>query len=88
MLIVLARKDWPNRVYDGSVVMENLMLAAHALGVGRPSFIHYLAQFPEIMRKQEARAGRAGQGGGRRRADPRPPGPCMKEVLIHADFKI
>lgn len=34
MLIVLARKDWPNRVYDGSVVMENLMLAAHALGVG------------------------------------------------------
>ena len=34
MVIVLARKDWPNRVYDGSVVMENLMLAAHALGVG------------------------------------------------------
>ena len=34
MLIVLAKKDWPNRVYDGSVVMENLMLAAHALGVG------------------------------------------------------
>ena len=34
MLIVLAKKDWPNRVYDGSAVMENLMLAAHALGVG------------------------------------------------------
>lgn len=34
MLIVLAKKDWPNRVYDGSVVMENLMLAAHALGLG------------------------------------------------------
>ena len=34
MLIVLAEKDWPNRVYDGSVVMENLMLAAHALGLG------------------------------------------------------
>lgn len=34
MLIVLAKKDWPNRVYDGSVVMENLMLAAHALGIG------------------------------------------------------
>lgn len=34
MLIVLAKKDWPNRVYDGSVVMENLMVAAHALGVG------------------------------------------------------
>ena len=34
MLIVLAKKDWPNRVYDGSLVMGNLMLAAHALGIG------------------------------------------------------
>ena len=34
ILIVLARKDWPNRVYDGSLVMGNLMLAAHALGIG------------------------------------------------------
>lgn len=34
MLIVLAKKDWPNRVYDGSLVMGNLMLAAHALGLG------------------------------------------------------
>lgn len=34
MLIVLAKKDWPNRVYDGSLVMGNLMLAADALGVG------------------------------------------------------
>ena len=34
MLIVLARKEWPNRVYDGSVVMDNLMQAAHALGLG------------------------------------------------------
>lgn len=33
ILIVLAEKDWPNRVYDGSLVMGNLMLAAHALGV-------------------------------------------------------
>ena len=32
----------------------------------------HLEQFPEIMRKQEARAGSAGQGGGRRRADARP----------------
>ena len=28
-------------------------------------------EFPEIMRKKEARAGSAGQGGGRRRADAR-----------------
>ena len=34
VLIVLARKDVPTAVYDGSLVMENLMLAAHALGLG------------------------------------------------------
>lgn len=34
ILIVLAKKDWPNRVYDGSLVMGNLMLAAHDLGIG------------------------------------------------------
>lgn len=34
MLIVLAKKDWSNRVYDGSLVMGNLMLAAHELGIG------------------------------------------------------
>ena len=34
ILIVLAKKDWPNRVYDGSLVMGNLMLAAHSLGLG------------------------------------------------------
>lgn len=34
ILIVLAKKDSANRVYDGSLVMGNLMLAAHALGIG------------------------------------------------------
>ena len=34
MLIVLAKKDWRNKVYDGSLVMGNLMLAAHELGIG------------------------------------------------------
>ena len=34
IFIVLAEKDWPNRVYDGSLVMGNLMLAAHSLGLG------------------------------------------------------
>lgn len=34
ILIVLAKKDWPNRVYDGSLVMGNLMLASHAQGLG------------------------------------------------------
>lgn len=34
MLIVLADKSEPNHVYDGSLVMGNLMLAAHDLGLG------------------------------------------------------
>ena len=34
ILIVLAQKDWANRVYDGSLVMGNMMLAAHSLGLG------------------------------------------------------
>ena len=34
MLIVLAKNDWENRVYDGSLMMSNIMLAAHELGLG------------------------------------------------------
>lgn len=34
VLIVLAQKDIPTRAYDGSLVMGNLMLAAHAMGLG------------------------------------------------------
>ena len=34
ILVVLAQKDVPTHVYDGSLVMGNLMLAAHSLGVG------------------------------------------------------
>ena len=34
VLVVLAPRDERNRVYDGSLVMGNLMLAAHALGLG------------------------------------------------------
>ncbi len=34
VLIVLAPKEHPNRVYDGSLVMGNLMLAAHSMGIG------------------------------------------------------
>jgi nitroreductase len=33
VLVVLAAADCANGVYDGSLVMGNLMLAAHALGV-------------------------------------------------------
>lgn len=34
VLVVLGKKDCPTHVYDGSLVMGNLMLAAHELGVG------------------------------------------------------
>lgn len=34
VLVVLADKKVPTHVYDGSLVMGNLMTAAHALGIG------------------------------------------------------
>lgn len=34
ILIVLANKEVGTSIYDGSLVMENLMLAAHSLGLG------------------------------------------------------
>ena len=34
ILVVLAEKAWANRVYDGSLVMGNMLLAAHSLGLG------------------------------------------------------
>jgi len=34
VLVVLADKSVNTSVYDGSLVMENMMLAAHALGLG------------------------------------------------------
>ena len=34
ILVVLADKSCANRVYDGSLVMANLMLAAHDQGIG------------------------------------------------------
>ena len=33
VLIVLAKKDCPTGIYDGSLVMQNMMLAAHELGL-------------------------------------------------------
>lgn len=34
VLVVLAPREQANRLYDGSLVMGNLMLAAHELGLG------------------------------------------------------
>ena len=34
IIIVLSKKDWYNKQYDGALVMGNMMLAAHSLGLG------------------------------------------------------
>ena len=34
VLVVLADKSIPTAIYDGSLVMENMLLAAHSLGLG------------------------------------------------------
>lgn len=34
VIVVLAKKDVPTYIYDGSLVMGNIMNAAHALGIG------------------------------------------------------
>lgn len=34
VIVVLANKDIPTYIYDGSLVMENMMLTAHSLGLG------------------------------------------------------
>lgn len=34
VVVVLAEKKYPNYIYDGSLVMANLMLSAHAHGLG------------------------------------------------------
>ena len=52
ILIVLAEKDWPTHVYDGSLVMGNMMLAAHALGLGS-IWIHRAKEEFEMEKYQE-----------------------------------
>ncbi len=34
IFVVLGKKDWPLHLYDGSVVIGNMLLAAHSLGLG------------------------------------------------------
>ena len=34
VLLVLSNRESPNHIYDGSLTMGNMMLAAHALGLG------------------------------------------------------
>lgn len=51
VLLVLSEKGWPTHVYDGSLVMGNLMLAAHALGLGS-CWIH---RAREIFEREEGK---------------------------------
>ena len=34
ILVVLSDKNWPTSIYDGSLIMGNMMLAAHSLVLG------------------------------------------------------
>lgn len=52
ILIVLADRKVPTYIYDGSLVMENLMLAAHDLGIGS-CWIH---RAKEVFNTEEGKA--------------------------------
>lgn len=52
VLVVLADKARPTRIYDGSLVMGNMMLAAHALGLGS-CWIH---RAKEVFESDEGKA--------------------------------
>lgn len=52
ILVVLADKNWANRVYDGSLVMGNMMLAAHSLGLGS-IWIHRAKEEFELSEYQQ-----------------------------------
>ena len=52
VLVVLARTKWPTYVYDGSLTMGNMMLAAHDLGIGS-CWIHRARQTFEMPEWKE-----------------------------------
>ena len=52
VLVVLADKSRSTYLYDGSLVMENLMLAAHSLGLGS-CWIH---RAKEVFESSEGKA--------------------------------
>ena len=52
ILMVFAKKDWRNKVYDGSLVMGNMMLAAHSLGLGS-IWIHRAKEESELPEYRE-----------------------------------
>lgn len=52
VLLVLGDKDYFTGIYDGSLVIGNMMLAAHALGLGS-CWVHYAKQEFEMPEYRE-----------------------------------
>lgn len=52
VLVVLAKKEVMTHIYDGSVVMENMLLAAHSLGLGA-CWIHRAKEMFETQTGKE-----------------------------------
>ena len=52
VLVVLAKQEVGTHVYDGSVVMENMLLAAHSLGLGA-CWIHRAKEMFEMSEGKE-----------------------------------
>lgn len=52
VLVVLASKEYHTYIYDGSLVMQNLMLAANSLGIGS-CWIH---RAKEVFESEEGKA--------------------------------
>lgn len=61
ILMVLADKNCPTGIYDGSLVMGNLMLAAHSLGLGS-IWIHRAKEESETDEFKKLLAGLGIQG--------------------------
>lgn len=51
VLLVLGDKNWPHRVYDGSLVLGNMLNTAHALGLGA-CWIHRCREEFEMLKYQ------------------------------------
>ena len=54
-LIVLANKEFPTYIYDGSLAMENMLLAAHSLGLGsiwihRAKEVFELPEYKQLLK--------------------------------------
>ncbi len=88
-LLVFATKDNPNAFQDGSCVLQNMMLAAHALGLGtcwinREYQMFQTPEGQELMKEMGIDAERIGIGAlsiGYPSRDPRPATPRKEDWI-------